>query len=49
LEYLGSLSVSELQMLGEENIKTELLRQFNAILRLGRIEALYFVDFLIFS
>ena len=47
VDYLGSFSVSELQVLNEDNLKAELLRRFNAILRLGQIEALYFSDFMI--
>jgi flagellar basal body-associated protein FliL len=45
--YISSFSASELQSQGENTIKTELLRRFNAILRLGQIETLYFSDFLI--
>jgi len=45
--YIGSLSVTVLHQTSEENIKAELLRRFNAILRLGQIENLYFVDFMI--
>jgi flagellar basal body-associated protein FliL len=45
--YFGSFSVSELQRLDEDSIKRELLRQFNAILRLGQIETLYFGDFMV--
>ena len=47
VDYIGSFSVTELQEQDEENIKTELLRRFNAILRLGKLEALYFSDFMI--
>ena len=46
-EYVGSFSIIELQQLSEETIKAELLRRFNQILRLGRIETLYFNDFMI--
>jgi len=46
-EYVGSFSATELQQLSEETIKAELLRRFNQILRLGRIETLYFNDFMI--
>ena len=46
-DYIGSFSTVELKKLGEDSIKTELLRRFNAILRLGQIETLYFSDFLI--
>ena len=46
-DYFGSFPVSELKILSEDKIKAELLNQFNAILRLGQIEALYFSDFLV--
>jgi len=46
-KYIASLSVSELQKLGDENIKAELLRRINSVLRLGQIETLYFSDFMI--
>ena len=46
-DYVGSFSVSELQILEEDNLKSELLCRFNAILRLGQIEALYLTDFLV--
>jgi len=46
-DYIGSFSTTELQMQGEEGIKAELLRRFNAILRLGQIETLYFSDFMV--
>jgi len=45
--YIGSFTAAELQKTDEETIKTELLRKFNAILRLGQIETLYFSDFMI--
>lgn len=45
--YIGSFSITELQKMDEEMIKTELLRRFNVILRLGQIETLYFNDFMI--
>lgn len=47
VDYIGSFSVTELQKRGEESIKSELLRRFNAVLRLGQIEFLYFSDFMI--
>ena len=47
MNYFGSFSIAELQQLSEESNKTELLRRFNATLRLGKIETLYFSDFLI--
>jgi len=45
--YIGSFSVAELQVQDEEIIRAELLRRFNAILRLGQIETLFFSDFMI--
>lgn len=47
--YFASYKASELQKLGDEAIKTEILRRFNAILRLGQIDTLYFSDFVIVS
>ena len=47
VSYIGSFSLIDLQNQGEEIIKTELLHRFNAILRLGQIETLYFSDFMI--
>jgi len=47
IKYIGSFSVTELQKQGEGVIKAELLHRFNAILRLGQIEVLYFRDFII--
>ena len=48
-DYIGSFPAAELQKLSEESLKTELLRRFNAILRLGKIEVIYFSDFMIIS
>ena len=45
--YLGSFSTAELKQQNEENLKRELLSRFNAILRLGQIETMYFSDFII--
>jgi len=45
--YFSSLSEEQLFLIDEEAAKTEILRRFNANLRLGRIETLYFTDFLI--
>jgi flagellar basal body-associated protein FliL len=45
--YIGSFSAAELRNMNEDYIKTELLHRFNALLRLGRIETLYFIDFMI--
>jgi flagellar basal body-associated protein FliL len=47
LSYLGSLSAGELTNTGETLIKNELLSRYNAALRLGRIDTLYFNDFMI--
>ena len=47
VNYISSFTTAELQKQGEEGIKIELLRRFNAILRLGQIETLYFSDFMI--
>ena len=46
-DYIGSFTAAELQRLDEEHIRTELLRRFNGLLRLGRIETLFFSDFMI--
>jgi flagellar basal body-associated protein FliL len=45
--YFGSLPAARLRELDETAIKTELLDRFNAFLRLGRIERLYFNDYMI--
>jgi flagellar basal body-associated protein FliL len=45
--YVGSLTIAELQEQEEENIKSELLGRFNAVLLLGQIETLFFSDFII--
>jgi flagellar basal body-associated protein FliL len=47
MDYFGSFSGADLQKQDEESIKAELLLRFNAILRLGRIESLFFSDFMI--
>ena len=47
INYIGSFTVSELQLQSEDRLKIELLRRFNAILRLGQIDKLYFSDFII--
>ena len=46
-DYIGSFSANDLKNEDEEHIKSELLKRFNAILLLGRIESLYFSDFMI--
>jgi flagellar basal body-associated protein FliL len=45
--YFGSLREEELRDMGEGALKEELLRRFNALLRLGHIEVLYFNDLMI--
>jgi flagellar basal body-associated protein FliL len=45
--YFSSLSADEISNLNEEAAKAELLKRYNAILRLGVIGALYFSDLLI--
>ena len=46
-DYFQSMSSRELRNKSEEQIKTELLENFNRVLRLGKIELLYFNDFMI--
>jgi flagellar basal body-associated protein FliL len=43
-DYFTSLPAERLIQIDEEAAKREILRRFNAILRLGRIEVLYFSD-----
>jgi len=46
-DYFSSLPASTFVDFNEENVKTELLKRYNEILRLGKIEALYFSDLMI--
>jgi flagellar basal body-associated protein FliL len=46
-DYFGSLPPEELAPLDEDRTKAELLRRFNAELRLGSIDVLLFNDFMI--
>jgi flagellar basal body-associated protein FliL len=46
-EYFGSLTENELRDRGEEALKGGLLQRYNALLRLGRIDILYFNDFMV--
>ncbi|MDR1901060.1 MAG: flagellar basal body protein FliL [Treponema sp.] len=46
-EYFLSLPKAELLRMNEQAVKTDMLRRFNAVLRLGRIETLYFSDYMI--
>jgi flagellar basal body-associated protein FliL len=45
--YFSSLSADAIAGLDEDTAKAEILRGYNALLRLGRIEALYFGDLMI--
>ena len=47
VDYIGSFSIAELQKMSEDSIKIDILRRFNAVLRLGQIETLFFSDFMI--
>lgn len=47
IDYFSSLPVEQLIVIDEEAAKAELLRRYNATLRLGRIGSLYFSDLLI--
>jgi flagellar basal body-associated protein FliL len=46
LEYFSTHRAVELRNTSEENIKAELLRRYNSLLRLGSISVLYFNDFM---
>jgi flagellar basal body-associated protein FliL len=46
-DYFGALSGDELNPLDEQKAKAELLRRFNAELRLGKIESLLFNELMI--
>jgi len=45
--YFTTLPKDKLAGLDEEQAKAEILRQYNSVLRLGRIETLYFSDLMI--
>ena len=45
--YFSSLPAESLTNIDEEAAKAEILRRYNAALRLGRIEALYFFDMMV--
>jgi len=47
IDYFSALPADKLENLDEEAAKTEILKRYNAILRLGKIETLYFSDLLI--
>jgi len=44
IDYFSSLPAESVNQIDEETAKQEILKQFNANLRLGRIDALYFND-----
>jgi flagellar basal body-associated protein FliL len=46
-DYFKSFSAAGLNSVDESSLKEELLNRYNGILRLGRIEILYFNDFLV--
>jgi len=45
--YLGSFTAEDLRNMNEESIKRELLSRFNALLRLGQIQIMFFSDFIV--
>jgi flagellar basal body-associated protein FliL len=47
IKYFTNLPKDKLAKLDEEQAKAEILKQYNALLRLGRIETLYFGDLMI--
>jgi len=46
-DLFSNLGADELQAGSEEKLKVELLRRYNAILRLGKISVIYFNDYLL--
>ena len=46
-EYFLSFSADNIKKMSEEDIKKDLLDRYNSILRLGKIESLYFNEYLI--
>ncbi|MDL2228788.1 flagellar basal body protein FliL [Treponema sp. OttesenSCG-928-L16] len=46
-QYFSSYPADELRMMDESALKADLLGRYNKLLRLGRIERLYFNDFMI--
>ena len=47
VEFFSSYAGEKLRKTSEAELKAELLRRYNALLRLGKIEAVYFNDYLI--
>ena len=46
-DYFSALPAENLIQIDEETAKQEILRRYNAVLRLGRIDALYFSDMMV--
>jgi flagellar basal body-associated protein FliL len=46
-DYFAALRAEELRVKGEDEVKAELLAQYNALLRLGQITTLYFNEFML--
>ncbi|MDR2149977.1 MAG: flagellar basal body protein FliL [Spirochaetaceae bacterium] len=46
-EYISSFTAEKLRIQAEETVKSDLLDRYNALLRLGKIDLLYFEDFMI--
>jgi flagellar basal body-associated protein FliL len=46
-EYFAALPPEKASVLNEETAKAEILQRYNALLRLGKIETLYFGDFMV--
>ena len=47
--YFNSYTIEELNLSNEETIKKDLLERFNSVLRLGKIDELFFSDFMIIA
>jgi flagellar basal body-associated protein FliL len=47
IEYFSGLPAENITRLDEETAKTEILKRYNSLLRLGQIETLYFTDFML--
>ena len=47
VELFSSYTGERLRRVGETELKAELLRRYNALLRLGKIDAVYFNDYLV--
>ena len=47
VDYFSNLPEEKLIQINEDDAKREILRRYNAVLRLGRVEVLYFNDMMI--